>query len=78
MQTIKINGKDYDLATLSDNAKAQLQCLQFVDAELARLGMQTAVLKTARQAYANALNRDLEANAGSPVQQLKGDTIQLG
>ena len=42
--------------TLSEEAKAQLQSLQFVDQELAKLQAQAAVLQTARIAYAKALN----------------------
>ena len=56
---IKIDNQDYDLDTLSDEAKAQLQSLQFVDAELARLQAQTAVLQTARAAYSKALQAAL-------------------
>ena len=56
MPTIKIDDKDYDLDTLSDESKAQLGMVQFVDAELQRLTAQTAVLQTARVAYAKALN----------------------
>ncbi|OIP15762.1 MAG: hypothetical protein AUK51_12455 [Comamonadaceae bacterium CG2_30_59_20] len=55
MPTITIDNHSYDLDTLSDEAKAQLQSLQFVDAELARLQAQTAVLQTARMAYSKAL-----------------------
>ena len=55
MTTIKIDDKDYDLETLSDEAKNQIVSLQFVDAELQRLNAQAAVLQTARLAYANAL-----------------------
>ena len=47
MTSIKINNRDYDLASL-----------QFVDAEQ-RLAAQTAVLQTARLAYANALQAAL-------------------
>jgi hypothetical protein len=56
MAIIKIDGKDYDTETLSDKAKAQIQSIQYVDQEIARLNAQTAVLKTARIAYAKALN----------------------
>jgi len=59
MPTIKIDNQDYDLDSLSDNAKAQLQSLQFVDAELQRLNAQAAVLQTARIAYVNALKAEL-------------------
>lgn len=68
MPTIKIDNIDYDLESLSDDAKAQLQSIQFVDQELARLQAQTAVMQTARAAYVNALK------AALPV---SGDTIKL-
>ena len=48
MTIIKIDDKDYDIETLSDEAKAQLQSLQFADQELAKLNAQVAVLQTAR------------------------------
>jgi len=37
MITIKIDNEDYELDTLSDECKAQLASVQFVDQELARL-----------------------------------------
>ena len=59
MPIIKIDNRDYDLDSLSDEAKAQLVALQFVDAELQRLNAQAAVYQTARVAYAQALNNAL-------------------
>jgi len=59
MPTIKIDDKEYDLDQLSDEAKAQLASLQFVDSELQRLNNQAAVLQTARAAYSKALNEAL-------------------
>ena len=59
MPTIKIDNIDYDLDTLPEEAKKQLQMLQFVDAELARLQAQAAVLQTARMAYSKALQEAL-------------------
>lgn len=59
MPTIQIDEKEYDLDQLSDEAKAQLASLQFVDAELQRLTAQAAVLQTARVAYSKALNEVL-------------------
>ena len=59
MTIIKIDDKDYELETLSDEAKNQLVSLQFVDAELQRVNAQAAVLQTARLAYANALKQAL-------------------
>ena len=60
MTIIKIDEKEYDTEQLSDEVKAQLQMLQFVDAEVQRLTAQTAVLQTARVAYSNAI-KDLLA-----------------
>jgi len=52
---IKIDNKDYDLDTLSQEAKDQLASLQFVDNELIRLNAQVAVYSTARNGYSAAL-----------------------
>ena len=73
MPIIKIDGKDYDVESLSDAAKAQLQALQFVEAELVRLGRQTAVYQTARVGYLNALKQALQP---APTPQF-GDTIKF-
>ena len=53
---INIDDKEYDAEQLSDEIKAQLISLQFVDAELQRLNAEAAVYQTARVAYANAVN----------------------
>lgn len=65
MPTINIDGKDYELDQLSTDARAQLQSVQFVDAELARLQAHAAALQTARMAYAKALQAALPAVGGS-------------
>jgi hypothetical protein len=59
MATVNIDNQSYQLDSLSDEAKAQLQSLQFCDAELARLQAHAAVLRTARAAYAKALTAAL-------------------
>ena len=59
MPTIKIDGKEYELDSLSNQAKEQLASVQFVDAELQRIQAQTAVLQTARAAYVSALKESL-------------------
>lgn len=56
MALIKIDEKEYDTDKLSEEAKAQLLSLQFVDGELQRIQAQAAVLQTARVAYGKALN----------------------
>ncbi|MDP2125778.1 MAG: DUF6447 family protein [Pseudohongiella sp.] len=59
MTTIKIDNIDYEFDSLSDEAKAQLQNVQFVDQELARLQAQQAAMQTARNAYLSALKAAL-------------------
>jgi hypothetical protein len=78
MQMIKIDGKDYDFDALSEDAKRQIQSLQFVDAELARMGNQIAIYKTARLGYIRALNQTIQPPSDPLAQQLAGDTIKLG
>ena len=70
MPLITIDNKNYDLDSLSQDAKAQLASIQFVDAELARLQAQAAALQTARMAYAKALQAALPALP-------EGDTIKV-
>ena len=62
MASIKIDNIEYDIDTLSEEAKNQVLSLQFVDAELARLNAQVAVNQTARIAYSNALKELLPKN----------------
>ena len=59
MTTVTINGVNYNIDDLSEDAQAQLASLQYVDQELARLQAQTAALQTAKIAYANALKAAL-------------------
>jgi hypothetical protein len=70
MPTIKIDNKEYDLDTLSDQCKAQLASIQFVEQELARLQAQASVLQTAKIAYLQALKASMPVVGGS-------DTIKL-
>jgi hypothetical protein len=70
MPTIKIDNQEYELDSLSNEAKAQLASLQYVDAELMRLQAQAAAYQTARMAYAKALQAALPAVPES-------DTIKL-
>ena len=59
-QKINIDGKEYSLSELSDNARAQVANLQFVDAQIQQLNNEWAVSDTARIGYTNALKSELE------------------
>ena len=56
---IIIDDVEYNLDDFSDNAKAQLANIQFVDAQLQQLNNEWAVSDTARIGYTNALKSEL-------------------
>ena len=58
-QKIMIDEVEYNLSDLSDNAKAQLKNIQFVDAQIQQLNNEWAVADTARMGYTNALKAEL-------------------
>ncbi|ABC24632.1 hypothetical protein Rru_B0036 (plasmid) [Rhodospirillum rubrum ATCC 11170] len=59
MPTLRIDDRDYDLDSLSAEAKAHVAGIQFVDQELARLQAHATALQTARAAYVGALKAAL-------------------
>ena len=70
MPTLKIDNKEYDLDTLSNECKAQLASIQFVEQELVRLQAKSAAFQTAKASYLQALKSSLPVMGGS-------DTIKL-
>ena len=58
-QKITIDEVEYNLSDLSDNAKAQLANIQFVDAQIQQLNNEWAVADTARMGYTSALKAEL-------------------
>lgn len=59
MARITIDGTEYDTDQMSEQARAQIASLQFVQAELQRLEAMIAVCKTAEAGYAKALQQEL-------------------
>ncbi|MEA3299517.1 MAG: DUF6447 family protein [Pseudomonadota bacterium] len=58
---ITIDGTEYLIKDLSDNAKAQIANMRFVDAEINDLQNRLAVYRTARAGYAELLRKELGA-----------------
>ena len=65
MANISINGVEYNTDDMTDEAKAQVQSLQFTTAEINRLNLALAAMQTAQQAYGNALQRILNESSES-------------
>lgn len=55
MSNITIDGKEYEVDSLSDEIKALLNSMQLVDQKLVEIKQQQAILQTARNAYSNDL-----------------------
>lgn len=55
MAKITIDNVEYDTEILPQEALAQIQSIQFADAEVAQLSARIAAMNTARNAYAAAL-----------------------
>ena len=60
MPNVLIDDIRYNSEDLSDNGKAQLASLQFLETQLAKLQGEIAVYQTAKSAYVNALKVELE------------------
>ena len=56
---ITIGDVEYNVDDLSDNAKAQVANIQFVDQQIQQLNNEWAVADTARMGYTNALKNEL-------------------
>jgi tetratricopeptide (TPR) repeat protein len=76
MSNIKIDNKEYDLGTLSDECKAQLASIQLLEQELTHLKAQAAVLQTAKAAYLQALKSSLPIVSVSGTNSQKNSTNQ--
>ena len=75
MPSITIDNKDYDIESLSDESKAQLVSLRFVDNELAQLQARVAALQTARNAYGRALKPTLETGEAQEEKEVDIDGL---
>jgi hypothetical protein len=61
MPKITVDGIDYNTEDLSDNGKAQLASLQFLEVQMKKLKAEIAVYTTARNSYVTALKTELES-----------------
>lgn len=57
--TVTIDGKEYFLDSLSENARSQLTNIQVVDEDIRKIEQKLAIYRTARATYARALKDEL-------------------
>ena len=60
MPKITVDGIDYNTEDLSDNGKAQLASLQFLEVQLNKIQGEISVYQTARNSYVAALKAELQ------------------
>ena len=60
MPKITVDGIEYNTEDLTDNGKAQLASLQFLEVQLNKIKSEIAVYQTAKNAYVAALKEELE------------------
>ena len=62
MPKITVDGIEYNTEDLTDNGKAQLASLQFLEVQINQLKNEIAVFQTARNTYIKTLQSELEKN----------------
>ena len=67
MPKITIDGIEYNSEDLSDNGKAQLASLQFLEVQMAKLKGEIAVFQTAKSAYISQLKAELSVGENEDV-----------
>jgi hypothetical protein len=72
--TVRVDGADYDLASLSAEARAQLDSIKFADGQIAELTNMQALLTRAKKSYLNGLEREIiKARTGVDFSSLLSD-----
>ena len=60
MPKITVDGIDYNTEDLTNNGKAQLASLQFLEVQMKKLQSEIAVYQTAKNTYIAALKAELQ------------------
>ena len=64
-QKFKLDGTEYDVENLTDQGKATLGSLQFVNSKIQELNSMQALLQRAKNSYIDSLKKEvLSAKAG--------------
>lgn len=67
MSRIKIDGITYSSEHLTENGRAQLSSLQFLEAQMLELQKEMAVYQTAHEVYLEALKAEIAATGVQAV-----------
>lgn len=67
MVKVTVDGVDYDTDGMTDNAKAQVASLQFLQVHTQQLRNELAVFETAKRNYITLLKEELEKSGATPA-----------
>ena len=67
MPKITIDDIDYNTEDLTENGKAQLASLQFLEGQMQKIRNEMAVYQTAQRTYIAALKAEIERSGIKPV-----------
>ncbi len=68
MPKIKIDNIEYNTEDLTENGKAQLASLQFLEGQMQKIRQEMAVYQTAQSTYLQALKDEIEKVGLQPLQ----------
>jgi len=71
---VRIDGEEYDLSSLSAEARSQFESIKFADAQIAELTNMQALLRRAKKSYIDGLEREIiKARTGVDFSSLLSD-----
>jgi hypothetical protein len=71
---VRIDGEEYDLSSLSVEARSQFELVKFADAQIAELTNMQALLTRAKKSYIDGLEREIiKARTGVDFSSLLKD-----
>lgn len=76
MAKINFNGAEYDLDALSAETRAEFEMLVASEQKMRELQKELAIVQTARNSYAKALQQKLPSEPSTPSSPAIADTIK--
>ena len=77
MAKVTIDDKEYDIENLSDETKAQLNSLKYVQNELAKIQLHAAALEIAQNAYLIGLKKSLKEDGEEIEVEVESENIRF-
>lgn len=69
MPKITIDDIEYNTEDLTDNGRAQLASLQFLELQMQKIRNEMAVYQTAQRSYIGALKAEIEKSGIKPISE---------